>query len=398
MPERKRLKDGTLVVRARVYDRRPEAKPKRPVLGTYPDTTKGWKAAERAEGAWYSANRPDAQVTVATLREQYLADHATRWDVLSTQRADERTRAFCEAHADEAAEAVKPEACRLWLATHKGDRQALRAMWAWANSCDMLVTNPWDRIGAHAVSKRKRTETIAQGRGALTEPELASLAAHGGAMVAPWMGELVLFTGYTGLRQGELFAARPDWVEGDLLHVRQQYRSRVPASAPEAERWTLPKYEKTRELALLDEAREALAGANGDEFLWTCPRDGSHFTAGSFAYYWSGVTASWSAGTDAPVWLRERYRMARANRNGGGKGQTGALTFHELRHTFATILLETPGITSEQVALQLGDTVDQVHDTYGHPRSRVAAEHVLRARRTLAPVTELDAVRARRAS
>ena len=63
--------------------------------------------------------------------------------------------------------------------------------------------------------------------------------------------------------------------------------------------------------------------------------------------------------------------MVKANRT-DRRGATGALTFHELRHTFATILLES-GMPHTQVALQLGDTVQQVYKTYGHPRTLAAA-------------------------
>jgi integrase len=397
MPDRKKQRDGTIIVRARPFDRRPDAKPKRPVIGTFPNTTKGWKAAERAEGAWYEENRPDAQIRVAKLREEYLADHASRWDVLSTQRARERSRAFSERYGAEPAESIRPDTCRRWLAAHKSDRQALRAMWAWAVKADMLVANPWDKLGASGSAKARRQEIIVPGRGALTEDELASFCAYAADVHGDWLGSMVGFTGYSGLRQGEVFAARPDWISGDLLEVSQQYRSR----APEGERWTLPKYGKVRTLALLEEAAEALErGERRGPFLFANPRDGSHWTAPAFAYYWNATAAAWSASQDAPRWLRERHRMVKANRT-DRRGATGALTFHELRHTFATILLED-GVIHDQVALQLGDTVEQVYDTYGHPRSIAAALSVQHARaaakaRRAGSVTSLEEARARRA-
>lgn len=399
MPDRKTLRDGSRIVRARPFDRRPDASPKRPVIGKFPDTEHGWKQAVKAEQRWYSVNRPNTQVTVAGLREQYLADHGARWDLLSTQRAEERTRAFCERYGTEAAESIKSETCRRWLNDHPSDRQALRAMWNWGVKAELLEVIPWDRLGATGSAKARRQDIIKQGRGALTEPELASFSTFGAELHGPWMGDMITFTGYSGLRQGEVFAARPEWVGGELLEVVQQYRSRVPADAPEADRWTPPKYGKTRELALLPEAA-AVIDSSGT-FLFTNPRDGTHWTASAFAYYWTAMAGAWSASADAPNWLRERVRLARADRQRGKRVATGAMTFHELRHTFATILLED-GVTSEHVALQLGDTVDQVHDTYGHPRTRVAAEHVLRARKAAterrepAPVTSLEDARKRR--
>jgi integrase len=399
MPERKKQRDGSYVVLARPYDRRPDAKPKRPVLGRFPDTEKGWKAAERAEGVWYDGNRPDVVITVGRLREQYLADHAVRWDVLSTEAARHRLRAFCDAHAEQSVERIDSQRCRMWLGEHPRDREALRAMWAWGLANDLGIESiPWDRIGGRGSAKARRADIVVPGRGALTEDELGSLVGFVAA-VQPWLGAVVMFLGYTGLREGEAFAARPDWLsaDGQLLEVSQQYRSR----APRDQRWTLPKYGKVRTIALLEEAAEALERLPRGTFLITNPRDGDHFTAGAFAYYWNGLAAAWSVGSDAPSWLRTRYRLAQANR-GHKHARSGAFTLHELRHTYATVLLES-GVIHDKVALQLGDTVEQVYKTYGHPRSIEAARDVLRiraegkARRQSATVTDLAQVRARTA-
>jgi integrase len=397
MPDRKTLRDGSRIVRARPFDRRPDAKPKRPVIGSYPDTEKGWRDAVRAEGNWYAANRPDVQVTVGKLRDEYLADHATRWDVLSTTAARDRVRQFCDRYEHQPAEAISSETARRWAADWPYERQALRAMWAWATKADMLVANPWDRIGTKGTARSRKAEVVKAGRGALTEPELASFAAFCGSLVDPWLERMVIFTGYSGLRQGEVFASTPEWISGELLEVDEQYRTR----APEGERWTLPKMGKTRTLALLEEAASALGPIDpGALYLFTSPRDGTHWTASAFAYYWTRTSEAWSMSADAPAWLRKRHRMVKANRT-NRRSATGALTFHELRHTFATILLES-GVPHDQVALQLGDTVQQVYKTYGHPRSLAAAQDVLSIRaatkaRRAASVTDLGAERARRA-
>lgn len=396
MPDRKTLRDGSRIVRARPYDRRPDAKPKRPVIGTYPDTEKGWRDAVRAEGSWYDANRPDVQISVGKLRLDYLADHGTRWDVLSTRAARERIRGFCDCYEREPAEGVSSTLARTWATKHPYERQALSAMWNWGLKADLLLVNPWEKIGTKGTARSRKAEAIKQGRGALTESELANFAAYCAAAVGAWLERMVIFTGYSGLRQGEVFAARPDWVLGELLEVEQQYRSR----APEGERWTLPKMGKTRTLALLPEAATALGPTDQSAlFLFTSPRDGSHWMASAFAYYWTSTAAAWSMSAAAPRWLRERHRMVKANRT-DLRGATGALTFHELRHTFATILLES-GVPHGQVALQLGDTVEQVYRTYGHPRTLAAAQDVLEIRaatkaRRAASVTDLDAARRRR--
>lgn len=66
------------------------------------------------------------------------------------------------------------------------------------------------------------------------------------------------------------------------------------------------------------------------------------------------------------------------------------IRFHDQRHTHATLLLED-GETERYVAERLGDTVEMVHQTYGHvtPRMRAAAVKRLAAR-LAAPATVRD--------
>ncbi len=66
------------------------------------------------------------------------------------------------------------------------------------------------------------------------------------------------------------------------------------------------------------------------------------------------------------------------------------MRFHDQRHTHATLLLEA-GEPERYVAERLGDTVEMIHETYGHvtPKMRVAAVKRLAAR-LAAPVTARD--------
>jgi integrase len=47
------------------------------------------------------------------------------------------------------------------------------------------------------------------------------------------------------------------------------------------------------------------------------------------------------------------------------------IRFHDMRHTHATLLLEE-GATERYVAERLGDTVEMIHETYGHVTPRCA--------------------------
>jgi integrase len=70
--------------------------------------------------------------------------------------------------------------------------------------------------------------------------------------------------------------------------------------------------------------------------------------------------------------------------------------FHDMRHTHATLLLED-GATERYVAERLGDTVEMIHETYGHvtPKMRIAAVERLAKRLSRPAVTETAAVRDR---
>jgi integrase len=66
-----------------------------------------------------------------------------------------------------------------------------------------------------------------------------------------------------------------------------------------------------------------------------------------------------------------------------------AIGFHDMRHTHATLLLEN-GETERYVAERLGDTVEMIHQTYGHVTPKMRAGAVRRLAALLsAPATSL---------
>ena len=75
------------------------------------------------------------------------------------------------------------------------------------------------------------------------------------------------------------------------------------------------------------------------------------------------------------------------------------IRFHDMRHTHATLLLED-GATERYVAERRGDTVEMVHETYGHvtPKMRVAAVERLARRLRRPQVTETATARERSVS
>jgi integrase len=75
------------------------------------------------------------------------------------------------------------------------------------------------------------------------------------------------------------------------------------------------------------------------------------------------------------------------------------IRFHDMRHTHATLLLED-GATERYVAERLGDTVEMIHETYGHvtAKMRVAAVERLAQRLRRPVVTETTTARERSVS
>lgn len=402
MPQRKTLKDGTSVVYARPTDPRPDAKPRRPIVGDpFPDTERGWARAKAAEQAWTAARRPDAQWSVGRLLDEWLAWGASEdsWQVTTQLLNTGRVKAFRAIHGPRAAETITRDQAKAYMASHaKSHRPALRAAFEWARLEGKLLTNVWDATRGGRGTRGRNGEVVVPGRNALSEADVARLVALATDMHGAWHGAMVRFVAYTGLRAGEAYAAQPHWVrlEARRLDVLRQYKSNAPAD----HRWGLPKGEKARyDLVLLPEAEQALEQLDTEApYLFRPPRqapgDLPHFHKLTHWGYWDAVRRAFLATCPPGHWLRERVELARL------QGSDGQLKFHELRHTFATILLETPGVTREQVALQLGDTIKEVERTYGHARTEAASAHITRARAAQheGRLADLDAARARRAA
>ena len=407
MPQRKQLKNGARVVYARPRDPRPDAKPLRPLIGDpFPDTDAGWAAAKAAEKAWIAQRRPDAQWSVDRLLDEWLAWGATRgqfggcWQVSTSRINHERAKAFRKLHGRRPAEEISRDDAKDYVRAHsRSHRSSLRAAFEWGRLAGKVFTNVWDATRGGRGTRGRQGEIVITGRNALTEDDAARLAMIATDLHGAWHGAMIRFVAYTGLRQGEAYAAQPHWLRLDAgrLDVLRQYRSNEKL---EADRWALPKGEKARyDIVLLDEARAALADLDGDTpYLFTPPRqapgDKPHFDRRTHFHYWNAARLAFQAQLPAGHWLRERIELARAGE------EDAPLTFHELRHTFATILLETPGVSRDQVALQLGDTVKEIERTYGHARTEAASAHITRARSAQREgrLADLDAARARRAT
>jgi integrase len=157
---------------------------------------------------------------------------------------------------------------------------------------------------------------------------------------------MVLFSGYVGLRPGELFALRRDDVQGQMATIERALKSKTRKVGD-------TKTHRSRTVIVPPIAQDALLQVprHPSGLLFTSPA-GRMWTQPSHHRYWS------------------RLRLI-ANRPG--------FDFYELRHAAATMLLER-GVTPWDVAVQLGHTDggQLVMSLYGHPseagsRSRLLA-------------------------
>ena len=156
----------------------------------------------------------------------------------------------------------------------------------------------------------------------------------------------VLFSGYVGLRPGELFALRAENLSGNFCTIDRS-RSRSGEVGP-------TKNGRSRTVTVPDVVLDALAGLppNRSGLLFSSPRD-RMWTQPSHHRYWS---------------LLRRFA-----------GRPG-MDYYELRHAAATMLLER-GVTPWDVAVQLGhiDGGQLVMELYGHPTEDGSRARVLAA-------------------
>jgi integrase len=217
----------------------------------------------------------------------------------------------------------------------------------------------------------------------------------------------------TGMRRGELLGLRRRDLQLDrvlhnrpapALNVRQQY-SRAGEeglafrSLKTGDRaWRTIDLDEGTAAALRGhlDAQEFQRRGWGQVYVSRCPRCGKDIkqrcsTCGFQAADLDLVFGHPDGSPFDPDVVTHRFER-RAERCAG----VVRIRFHDMRHTHATLLLED-GATERYVAERLGDTVEMVHETYGHvtPKMRVAAVERLAKRLRRPVVTETTTARDR---
>ncbi|MFE3516667.1 tyrosine-type recombinase/integrase [Streptomyces sp. NPDC059166] len=208
---------------------------------------------------------------------------------------------------------------------NKAAKYAIRHEW--------LVVNP-----CTGVALPKDNSEIVEKRHFLTPIQVESLAGLL-SQKEEWFGLLIRMAAYTGLRAGELAALRVRDI--DMLHGEVQVRRTVRRGKGGEWKFTAPKSVKSvRNVPLVGFLRAELtewlaahpAGDNPDAPLWP----GSRNTG-------KGGEVDWTRTFDINNFCKRYFRPAVRS---GVAGLPTALRWHDLRHTYASIMAAVGGEVS----------------------------------------------------
>lgn len=250
---------------------------------------------------------------------------------------------------------ISRDVAHRWATDHRSALQFVRAMFNQARNRALVDHNPFEKLGLPRGEGRRD-------RSPLSETELHDLAQAARDLYDPEgyghvPAALIITAGYTGLRQGELFALQWDDVdiEQQTIHVQRSVWNgqTVP-----------PKSGRARVVLLPPPAREALqdmARLNAIYLGWDQTgfvfrqRQGGPFTKSTFLH---PGHKDRQAGPPIPgVWRAIREHAGRPD-----------LAFHELRHMAGHFFYVTLDMSDADVAYQLGhrDGGRLVRTLYGH--------------------------------
>jgi integrase len=309
-------------------------------IGVY-DTKREAREAEQAR----IGNAPERQTTVGRFAARWTTDYPRPKESTNMHNAGMIKR-FAAEHVDTQLDRVTPAMARAWCLERKSDLQALRAMFGDAKRDNYIRSNPFSDLRIPRGNGRRDLQSEW-----LTAADVDHLVKTASTVnseaTGVLVGSIIQFAAYTGIRPGELFALTHDCINGNDLEIRGALNSHTGTI-------TTPKNGRTRTIALVAQAREAIERTPrlDDNLVFTSP-------AGRMLRQ--------------PAW----WQLWNPVRNAAGRP---GMDFYELRHFAATWLLEL-GLSPFDVATQLGHTDGGalVMSTYGHPSERAARNRILNA-------------------
>lgn len=291
------------------------------MLGSYPSKA----AAKEAEAQWLLKTKGRERRTGGDWADFYLEGYAERVKRSSYLTAETAIKRWREKFGSRTLASIDSTEAEQWARANRWAVPPVVTMLNNAVKRDVLDRNPF--VGLSSKSQgRRHLEPLS----VADLDRLAEIARkHHGEMFKAF----VLFTGYTGMRVGEVFALGWEDInfEKQSVLVKQRlYRAELD----------LPKGNKVREIVLFPEAANALEKLDRSTPWVFLGKRGSRMSQSKLNHYWQKIIASFGKDLDP----------------------------HELRHFCGHHLYVTKGIPDRIVAEQLGhrDGGKLVRELYGH--------------------------------
>ena len=296
-----------------------------------PKTMREAKALEREALARLDQVRPGAE-TVDHFAARWMEDFPEGRSEQTIKHNNERIKKIAKDFHGRPMNSIGRQEGEAWALQNRSRVREVRAMWNDAIRAGVVTDNPFKGIGYARTGRRDIT--------VLTEAEVEQLCQYSIKVHGPGFGQefaaLIKWAAYTGMRPGEVMAAKWDNLVGDTYNVTQQFNTKLG-------RMTTPKYASNGMILVPEPALRSLGHLKRyNDGLMFHTRRGSAF----------------SAVTLRDAWIQVRAAFGRPD-----------LDLYELRHFCASYMLNQLGIEPWIIAQQLRHSDDGklVVMLYGHP-------------------------------
>lgn len=335
--------------------------------GMAPPTTE--RAARKLEAlavARMQGPRPKRLVTVEQWRETWLTEHhgpgTPRPEPTTATHNRQATSHFASLHGTQRLEGFPRSEALSFAQTHPQQAKAVAAMFATALHLELIVVNPFSKLGLPRSEGRAHIDP-------LTAEEIDTLADIARRVLGVYGDEFaafLTFLAWTGVRPGEAcalewpdidlargladirFSRRNDGTRGPIKKVREGRPRRRTIVIPQA---------AVQGLACLPRSRE---------HVFATPT-GKPLLPNNYRYYWGKVRSTFLGTLPSSHWLPRRIGESDAH-----------LDVYELRH-FCGSYLASEGLSSWDIAEQLGNTPAVCERIYVHPYRTASRDRVRRA-------------------